>query len=160
MERVFTSQKHSLTCKMSKCSRWPLNRWLPRCLKDASKGTWVAQSAKRPTLGFSSGCDLRVMRSSPELGSTLSWESTGHSLSPSTPSLHPCLCTLSCSLSLSQKINKRCWHVLRCHAPQLSQKMLTVCAALLCNSILRQRNWENDQILALVVQFAIWNFSW
>jgi len=29
------------------------------------RGTWVAQSVKHPTLDFSSGHDLRVMRSSP-----------------------------------------------------------------------------------------------
>ena len=37
-------------------------------------GTWMAQSVKRPTLDLSSGLDLRVMSSSPVLGSTLSTE--------------------------------------------------------------------------------------
>ena len=32
-----------------------------------SKGVWVAQSVKRPTLDFCSGHDLRVMRLSPLL---------------------------------------------------------------------------------------------
>ena len=31
-------------------------------------GTWVAQSVKCLTLGFGSGCDLRVLRSSPTAG--------------------------------------------------------------------------------------------
>ena len=34
-------------------------------------GTWVAQSVERLTLDLSSGPDLRVMSSSPALGSTL-----------------------------------------------------------------------------------------
>ena len=34
-------------------------------------GTWVAQSVKHPTLDFSSDLDLRVVRLSPVLGSTL-----------------------------------------------------------------------------------------
>ena len=38
-------------------------------------GTWVVQSVKHLTLGFSSGDELRVMRSSPASGSTLSAES-------------------------------------------------------------------------------------
>ena len=37
--------------------------------------TWVAQLVEQPTLDFSSGHDLRVARSSPTLGSTLSMES-------------------------------------------------------------------------------------
>ena len=50
-----------------------------------------------PILGFGSGCDLRVVRSSPELGSLLCGESTGNSL----PLPHcPCL------FSLSKIINK------------------------------------------------------
>jgi len=38
------------------------------------RGAWVVQLVKHPTLGFSSGDDLRVMRSSPASGSTLSME--------------------------------------------------------------------------------------
>ena len=40
-----------------------------------SWGVQMAQSVKQPTLGFGPGCDLRVMRSSPMLGSVLSMES-------------------------------------------------------------------------------------
>jgi len=36
--------------------------------KVANIGPWAAQSVKCPTLGFSSGHDLRVVRSSPTLG--------------------------------------------------------------------------------------------
>lgn len=34
-------------------------------------GAWVAQPVKPPTLGFVSGLDLKVMRSSPASGSVL-----------------------------------------------------------------------------------------
>jgi len=61
------------------------------------EGRWVAQSFKHPTLDFSPGPDLRVMRSSPELGSALSGESAWDSLS---------LCPSPCSYTLSfSKIN-------------------------------------------------------
>lgn len=40
-----------------------------------SRGAWVAQLIKQLALGFSLGCDLRVMKSSPMLVSTLSTES-------------------------------------------------------------------------------------
>ena len=43
-------------------------------------GVWVAQSVKRPTLGFSSGCDLRAVRPSPRSGSVLSMPSVWDSL--------------------------------------------------------------------------------
>ena len=39
------------------------------------QGAWAAQLVERLTLGFSSGCDLRVVRSSPASGSTLSTKS-------------------------------------------------------------------------------------
>jgi len=55
------------------------------------EGCWVAQSVEWPNLGFGSGCDLRVMKLSPALGSVLSTESAWVSLPP------------SCSLSLSNK---------------------------------------------------------
>ena len=48
------------------------------------RGAWVAQLVEHPTLGFSSGHDLKVVRSSPVSGSVLSGESL--SLHPS--SLH------------------------------------------------------------------------
>ena len=49
------------------------------------RGTWVAQWVKLPTLDFSSGHDLRVVRLSPMLGSVLSAESA----CPSTTSAPP-----------------------------------------------------------------------
>ena len=66
------------------------------------RSAWVAQLVKRLTLGFSSGHDLRVVRSSPTLGSALS----GESLSPC-PCPSPCALSLSHVLSLSlSQINK------------------------------------------------------
>jgi len=59
-------------------------------------GASEAQSVKHPTLGFSSGLDLRVVRLSPVWGSTLSTESAWHSLSLSPSSRPP--------LSLSNKL--------------------------------------------------------
>ena len=49
------------------------------------RGTWVDQSVKHPTLDFSLGHDLRVMRSSPTSGSTLGMEPAQDSSSPYTP---------------------------------------------------------------------------
>jgi len=43
-------------------------------------GTWVAQSVKLLNLDFCSGHDLRVMRSSPALGSAVGGESAWDSL--------------------------------------------------------------------------------
>ena len=40
----------------------------------ADRGTWMAQLIEHPTLGFGSGCDLRVLGSSSMLGSVLSEE--------------------------------------------------------------------------------------
>ena len=57
-------------------------------LKMPIRGHWVAQLVKRPTLNFCSGHDLRVIRLSPALGSTLGVEPSQDSLSPSVP-LHP-----------------------------------------------------------------------
>ena len=37
-------------------------------------GAWVAQSVEHPTLDFGSGHDLRLVKSSPMLGSALSVE--------------------------------------------------------------------------------------
>jgi len=59
-------------------------------------GALVAHLAQQLTLGFGSGCDLRVLGSSPVLASVLGMESAWNSLSPS-PSALP-LCTLSLSL--------------------------------------------------------------
>jgi len=41
---------------------------LQRVLKMLKRGAWVAQSVERPTLGFSSGHDLIVLRLSPASG--------------------------------------------------------------------------------------------
>ena len=56
----------------------------------------MAQPVKHLTLDFGSGHDLGIMRSSPQLGSALSRESTQDSVSPS-PSASPLH-----ALSLSQ----------------------------------------------------------
>ena len=67
---------------------------------------------KHPTLGFSSGHDLRVKRLSPVTGSVLSmepaWDSLSLPLPPpmSLPLLMPALC-LSFSLSQKNKIFKK-----------------------------------------------------
>ena len=45
-------------------------------IKSSSRGAWVAQLVKCPTLDLSSGLDLRVMSSSPVLGSALGMEPT------------------------------------------------------------------------------------
>ena len=39
-----------------------------KCKAKLASGAWAAQSAEQPTLGFSSGHDLRVMRLIPVLG--------------------------------------------------------------------------------------------
>ena len=44
-------------------------------LKVSELGVWMAHSVKHSTLGFGSGCDLRVLGLSPTLGSALSRES-------------------------------------------------------------------------------------
>ena len=44
--------------------------------KIKNRGAWVAQSVTRLTLGFGSGHDLMVIKSSPALGSEFSREST------------------------------------------------------------------------------------
>ena len=40
------------------------------------QGAWVAQLVRCPTLGFNSGHDLRVVRSSPAFGSILDGDSS------------------------------------------------------------------------------------
>ena len=67
------------------------------------RGPWVAQLFKCPTLDFSSGRDLRVLRSSPVWGSELGMEAAQNSLSPF-PSVLPLLaCMLFLSLYLKKK---------------------------------------------------------
>ena len=67
-------------------------------------GAWVAQSVRRPSLGFGSGHDRRVCEFEPRIRlradhAELAWDSV--SLSCSAPAL------LARSLSLSLKINKQ-----------------------------------------------------
>ena len=54
-------------------------------LRNYSRGAWVAQWVKHPTLDFGSDHDLRVMRLSPLWGSALRGESAQDFLSPSAP---------------------------------------------------------------------------
>lgn len=61
----------------------------------------MAQSIKCPTLYFSSGHDLRVVRLRHVMGSVLSLEPTGDSLSPSLFRFAPSSVTHVCSLNLS-----------------------------------------------------------
>uniref|UniRef100_A0A452RRJ7 DUF4485 domain-containing protein n=1 Tax=Ursus americanus TaxID=9643 RepID=A0A452RRJ7_URSAM len=65
------------------------------------RSAWVSQAVKCVTLGFGSGHDLRVVRSSPKLGSALRGESAGDSLPLllSLPTLSLCLSTPVHSLS-------------------------------------------------------------
>ena len=66
-------------------------------------GGWVAQSFEHPALDFSSGCDPKVMRSSP----VSEWRLL-KILSPSAPSLTHA-CSLSLSLSLSNEKKRIHW---------------------------------------------------
>ena len=56
--------------------------------KTANRGIWEAQSVECLTLGFSSGHDLRVVRSIPASGSALSRKSAWDSLPASPPLIH------------------------------------------------------------------------
>jgi len=53
--------------------------------RNLKRRAWVAQSVRHPTLGFSSGGDLRVMRSSHERGSALNEEPKTLCLQPPPP---------------------------------------------------------------------------
>ena len=55
---------------ISNLTNYPLKEYLIL----GGEGTWVAQLLRRPTLDFSSGHDLTVVRSSPALGSVLGTE--------------------------------------------------------------------------------------
>ena len=69
------------------------------------RGTWVAQSVKRPTLDFGSGHDLTVCEFKPRIG--LCTHSEEPALDPLSPSLCPSPACILLSLSLSlSKINK------------------------------------------------------
>ena len=85
----------------------------------------MAKSVNHPTLGFGSGRDLRVMKSSPGSGSTLSMESTWVSLSLSialSVSLFPSLLALLHSLILKKSKKKKTQGT--CLAPSLSTPQL------------------------------------
>lgn len=57
------------------CTKMPRLQYLPSFLKKCQPwGTWTVQSIKHPPLGFGSSCELRVLKSRPYLGSTLSEE--------------------------------------------------------------------------------------
>ena len=66
------------------------------CVRVSLRGTWVGQSVTSLTFDFSSGHDLRGVRSNPALGSMLSAESASLSPSPSAPP--PSLCSLFLAL--------------------------------------------------------------
>lgn len=73
-------------------------RALARSFRTLPWGIWVAQSVQWPALGFGSGQDLRVLGSSPPLGSSFSGESaSGFSLF---------LCSSPCSLTHSLSLSK------------------------------------------------------
>lgn len=69
----------------SKKSYFSMDLQLSYSIKNSSKGTWVAQSIKHLTLGFILGDYIRVLRWSPMLSSTLTWDSA--CLSPFAPPL-------------------------------------------------------------------------
>ena len=70
------------------------------------RGTWVAQLVKHPSLDFGSDHDLRMLGSSPALGSALSClRFQGFSFPPSLPLLMLSLAFV-CSLSLKTKNKK------------------------------------------------------
>lgn len=72
---VSGSYTHACVVMGVKDYRWVTGRWgsiLKVWIGKLVWGTWVVQSVKGTTLGFSSGSDLRVMSFSLELGSVLS----------------------------------------------------------------------------------------
>ena len=91
---IYVAKQFSKQHWMLELSEW--SNASRNCLED----TWV-QSAKCPTLDFSSGHDLRVLASSLESGSVLGMENAWSSLSPSlsTPPLIAHTHVLSCSVS-------------------------------------------------------------
>ena len=78
-----------------------------------SGGTWVAQAVKRLTFDFSSGLDLRVVSSSPTLGSMLGMEPTLQKQNKNPPPNIECLYSES-SISKEALILPRCF----CPVPQ------------------------------------------
>ena len=76
-QRLYGSHLKSHLKDIGVTRRGPTDQiWNNLGIKKNMGGTWVAQSVKHVTLGFSSGHNLRVVRSSPQLGSMLSAEST------------------------------------------------------------------------------------
>ena len=62
------------TIEIFKKTIWDLPDFPEVKLYSKNCGSWVSQLVKCPTLDFSSGHDLTVVRSSPTLGSALSME--------------------------------------------------------------------------------------
>ena len=77
---------------------WCLKESEENLIEKGGQSTWVVQLVDCPTLGFSSCHELRVLGSSPALGSTLSFRILSLSLSLPLP-----LPLLACDLSLSNK---------------------------------------------------------
>ena len=83
----------------------PLGYLMGICILNVIWGAWVAQSVRRPTLGFSSGPDLPVCEFEPHVGLHTvepAWDSLSLSLS-----LSLCLC-----LSKKKKKKKRYFKVI------------------------------------------------
>ena len=77
-------------------------------LEVAGRGAWVAQSVKRPTLGFRSSHNLRVYEFKPQIGLCTDsaeppWDSLSVPLSLSLSLSAPPLLRLSLSLSKTNK---------------------------------------------------------
>ena len=66
-------QQVEWSCHVLRWWRLRRNRLEGRISKILSWGTWMAQSVKHLTHCFSSGLDLRVISSSPTLGSSWAW---------------------------------------------------------------------------------------
>ena len=85
------------------------------CYLSVNRGAWVAYLVKSSTLGFGSGRDLTVLRSSPEscVGSALgvepAWDSLLFSLCPSPG----CMSFLVLSLKINKHKKKKCKHLRR-----------------------------------------------
>ena len=71
------------------------------------RGSWIAQSVEPLTLNFSSGHNLRVVRLSPLLGSTLSGDSAWDSLSLPLPLPRPALSASAHTHTLSLSLKKK-----------------------------------------------------
>ena len=71
----------------------------------SAQGTWVAQLVKHPSLGFSLGCNLKVLKWSPMSDSGVC---LGFFLPLPTPPIHACnACTHVHALSLSRSLSNK-----------------------------------------------------